>query len=95
MRNKQNTSKNEEQTLITLDQLSQTLEVMTCVIERLKQHLTRQISLNTELFRDEESVAVAEQEARSQESRRLQQESFIVEITQEEMEEGYDPETVH
>ncbi|MFM1896393.1 MAG: hypothetical protein RLZZ385_1467 [Pseudomonadota bacterium] len=32
-----------ERTLITLDQLSQTIEVMTSVVNRLRQHLSQQI----------------------------------------------------
>ncbi|MGI9251960.1 MAG: hypothetical protein ACR2PR_12355 [Pseudohongiellaceae bacterium] len=32
-----------ERTLITLDQLSQTIEVMTSVVNRLRQHLSEQI----------------------------------------------------
>jgi len=41
-----------ERTLITLDQLSQTIEVMTDVVNRLRNHLTQQIS--AKLARDEE-----------------------------------------
>lgn len=88
MAEKQDIEKNSEQTLITLEQLSQTLEVMTCVVDRLKQHLTRQMSLNAELFNDEEKVRKAEAEQRAESSKRLQQESFVVEITQKELEEG-------
>jgi len=88
MADKQDVEKNSEQTLITLEQLSQTLEVMTCVVDRLKQHLTRQMSLNAELFNDEEKVRKAEAEQRAESSRKLQQESFVVEITQKELEEG-------
>lgn len=88
MTDKQDVEKNSEQTLITLEQLSQTLEVMTCVVDRLKQHLTRQMSLNAELFNDEEKVRKAEAEQRAESSRKLQQESFVVEITQKELEDG-------
>jgi len=79
---------NSEQTLMTLEQLSQTLEVMTCVVDRLKTHLTRQMSLNAELFQDEEKLRKAQAEDRAKESKRLQQESFVVEITQQELVEG-------
>jgi len=85
---------NAEQTLITLDQLSQTLEVMTCVVDRLKQHLTRQMSLNAEMFGDEQKVQQAEAEERAKASKQLQQESFVVEISQKELEEGSDPKKV-
>ncbi len=96
MADKKDVEQNAEQTLITLDQLSQTLEVMTCVVDRLKQHLTRQMSLNAEMFHDEEKVKKAEAEERAKASRQLQQESFVVEISQKELEEGSDPnKTVH
>jgi len=96
MADKKDVEQNAEQTLITLDQLSQTLEVMTCVVDRLKQNLTRQMSLNAEMFHDEEKVKKAEAEERAKASRQLQQESFVVEISQKELEEGSDPnKTVH
>lgn len=94
MADKKDVEQNAEQTLITLDQLSQTLEVMTCVVDRLKQHLTRQMSLNAEMFGDDRKVALAEAEEREQASRQLQQESFVVEISQKELEEGGDPKKV-
>ena len=81
MADKKDVEQNAEQTLITLDQLSQTLGVMTCVVDRLKQHLTRQLSLNAEIFGDEQKVAQAEAEERAQASKQLQQESFVVEIS--------------
>jgi len=91
MADKKDVEQNAEQTLITLDQLSQTLGVMTCVVDRLKQHLTRQLSLNAEICGDEQKVAQAEAEERAQASKQLQQESFVVEISQKELEEGSDP----
>lgn len=94
MADKKDVEQNAEQTLITLDQLSQTLEVMTCVVDRLKQHLTRQLSLNAEIFGDEQKVAQAEAEERAQASKQLQQESFVVEISQKELEEGSDPKKI-
>ena len=81
-------SQNAEQTLLTLEQLSQTLEVMTAVVDRLKTHLTRQMSLTQEMFNDEEKLRKAEAEERAEKARRLQQESFVVEITQKELEQG-------
>jgi DNA-binding helix-hairpin-helix protein with protein kinase domain len=81
-------TQNAEQTLLTLEQLSQTLEVMSAVVDRLKGHLTRQLSLTQELFNDEEKLRKAEAEERAEKSRRLQQESFVVEITQKELETG-------
>lgn len=88
MADKKDVEQNAEQTLMTLEQLSQTLEVMTCVVDRLKTHLTRQMSLNAELFNDEEKVRKAQEAERVEAAKRLQQESFVVEITQREMEEG-------
>jgi regulator of replication initiation timing len=95
MSDKNDVQENAEQTLITLEQLSQTLEVMSHVVDRLKQHMTRQMSLNAELFQDEEKLRKAEAEERAEASRRLQQKSFVVEITQQELEEGSDSKTVH
>ena len=94
MADKKDVEKNSEQTLITLDQLSQTLEVMSCVVDRLKQHLTRQMSLNAEMFDDEAKVEQAEAEERVEATRKLQQDSFVVEISQKELEEGSDPNKV-
>ena len=88
---KKDVEQSSEQTLITLDQLSQTLEVMTCVVDRLKSHLTRQMSLNAEMFEDQAKVAKAEAEERAESSKLLQQEGFVVEISQKELEEGSDP----
>jgi regulator of replication initiation timing len=88
MAEKEDLNKNAEQTLLTLEQLSQTLEVMTCVVDRLKTHLTRQMSLNAELFQDEDKLRKAQEEERAVQAKRLQQESFVVEITQREIEEG-------
>jgi regulator of replication initiation timing len=95
MSDKNDVEENAEQTLITLEQLSQTLEVMSHVVERLKQHMTRQMSLNAELFQDEEKLRKAEAEERAEASRKLQQKSFVVEISQQELEEGSDGKTVH
>ena len=95
MTDKKEVEQNAEQTLITLDQLSQTLEVMSHVVDRLKQHLTRQLSLNAELFQDEENLQKAEAEERVEASKKLQEKSFVVEITQQELDEGTDKKTVH
>ena len=94
MTDKKYMEKNAQQTLIILDQLSQTLEVMTCVVERLKRHLVRQTSLNAEMFEDERELLQAEQEDRARTSGQLQRESFAVEISQQELEQGSDPDKV-
>ncbi|MAM71136.1 MAG: hypothetical protein CMP91_08350 [Gammaproteobacteria bacterium] len=95
MTDKNDVEENAEQTLITLEQLSQTLEVMTHVVDRLKQHMTRQMSLNAELFQDEEKLRQAEAEERAEASKKLKEKSFVVEITQQELDEGSDTKTVH
>mgnify|MGYP006125003167 FL=1 len=94
MAEKKDVEQNSEQTLITLDQLSQTLGVMTCVVDRLKSHLTRQMSLNAEMFQDEAKIEKAEAEERAEASKQLQQEGFVVEISQKELEEGSGPNKV-
>jgi hypothetical protein len=95
MSDKSDVELNSEQTLITLEQLSQTLEVMTHVVDRLKQHLNRQMSLNAELFQDEEKLRKEEAAERLESSKKLQEKSFVVEITQQELEEGSDSKIVH
>ncbi len=95
MNDKSDVELNSEQTLITLEQLSQTLEVMTHVVDRLKQHLNRQMSLNAELFQDEEKLRKEEAAERLESSKKLQEKSFVVEITQQELEEGSDSKIVH
>ncbi len=95
MSDKSDVELNSEQTLITLEQLSQTLEVMTHVVDRLKQHLNRQMSLNAELFQDEEKLRKEEAIERLESSKKLKEKSFVVEITQQELEEGSDSKIVH
>lgn len=95
MSDRDSVEKHSEQTLITLEQLSQTLEVMTCVVDRLKQHLNRQMSLTAELFQDEENLRKAEAEERQKASKQLQQKSVVVEISQQEIEDGSDKKIVH
>ena len=73
MSDKSDVELNSEQTLITLEQLSQTLEVMTHVVDRLKQHLNRQMSLNAELFQDEEKLRKEEAAERLESSKKLQE----------------------
>lgn len=63
-----------ERTLLTLDQLSQTIEVMTSVVNRLRQHLSEQLKAQAEaqqLAREEEEALrelEAEVEAAAQEA---------------------------
>jgi len=95
MTDKSDVEQNSKQTLVTLEQLSQTLEVMTHVVDRLKQHLNRQMSLNAELFQDEEKLRKEEAEERAEASKKLHEKSFVVEITQQELDEGTDSKIVH
>jgi len=95
MSDKSDVEQNSEQTLITLEQLSQTLGVMTHVVDRLKQHLNRQMSLNAELFQDEEKLRKEEAKERVEASKKLQEKSFVVEITQQELKDGSDTKIVH
>ena len=90
-----------ERTLITLEQLSQTIEVMTSVVNRLRQHLSEQLKAQIEEQQQaklEEERAQTEakhneqaqnsenkQEAGSQQQEN-QRESFVVEIRQQENE---------
>jgi len=49
MSDKKYSENDPERTLITLDQLSQTIEVMTSVVNRLRQHLSDQIKAGREI----------------------------------------------
>jgi hypothetical protein len=49
MSDKKYSENDPERTLITLDQLSQTIEVMTSVVNRLRQHLSEQVLAKREL----------------------------------------------
>ena len=85
-----------ERTLITLEQLSQTIEVMTSVVNRLRQHLSEQLNAQIEDEQQQTKVGQgkARAEAESPESsknkhnaiskQQSQRESFVVEIRQQE-----------
>lgn len=67
------TSENDpERTLLTLDQLSQTIEVMTSVVNRLRQHLSEQLKAQAETQQlareEEEALRDIEAEAAAQEA---------------------------
>ena len=82
-----------ERTLITLDQLSQTIEVMTSVVNRLRQHLSQQIAARQEFEQLEQEQL---QEELSQEAASEERESFVVEISQPESEtDPKDDKTFH
>ena len=91
MADNQESDKNLEQTLHTLDQLNHTLQAMASLVERLTLHINRQLSFNAELFQDQEQREALEREERARASRELEEESFVVEISQAELEDGVDP----
>lgn len=86
------TENDPERTLITLDQLSQTIEVMTSVVNRLRQHLSEQLKAQTEAEAEAEAPAEAETAQQAQDATKKPQtakqkrESFVVEINQQETE---------
>ena len=93
-----------ERTLVTLDQLSQTIEVMTSVVNRLRRHLSDQIKaqLESQIEAQEEletlasvqtatsgpnaEAAAVESPQASGEKSEQEKESFVVEISQQEIE---------
>ena len=89
-----------ERTLVTLDQLSQTIEAMTSVVNRLRRHLSDQIKAQLETreeiealaaLQDESPVQTATSESNGEKSEQEQardreRESFVVEISQQEIE---------
>lgn len=91
MKDKKYADDDPERTLVTLDQLSQTIEVMTSVVNRLRRHLSDQIQAQLDAREAElEATAKAEeQESSSADSKQTQdgkRESFVVEISQHEIE---------
>jgi len=77
-----------ERTLVTLEQLSQTIEVMTNVVNRLRQHLSDQLKDQTEPQaqpRTNEETKLPSYKSQ-QKSKSQQRESFVVEIKQQETE---------
>jgi len=85
-----------ERTLVTLDQLSQTIEVMTSVVNRLRRHLSDQIKSQIEAQEELETLAALQIESPVQTSngekseqelpRDRERENFVVEISQQEVE---------
>ena len=80
MSDKKNSDNDPERTLITLDQLSQTIEVMTGVVNRLKKHLSKQVSLSSPARRSEDRPSKVKQSSPDEHT------SFMVEITQSDTE---------
>ncbi|MFK7864465.1 MAG: hypothetical protein AB8B95_09615 [Pseudohongiellaceae bacterium] len=50
-----------ERTLITLEQLSQTIEVMTSVVNRLRQHLSEQLHAQMEEQQEQKKIEATQQ----------------------------------
>ena len=84
-----------ERTLVTLEQLSQTIEVMTNVVNRLRQHLSDQLKDQTKAQQEgkqSEPQPRTNEETElpfyksQQKSKSQQRESFVVEIKQQETE---------
>ena len=75
-----------ERTLLTLDQLSQTIEVMTSVVNRLRLHLGEQIKaqIKSQQTAAETNAATVVDVGNSQ-SPAQKRESFIVELSQPEI----------
>ena len=57
MKDKKYADDDPERTLVTLDQLSQTIEVMTSVVNRLRRHLSDQIKAQLEAQEAADSLA--------------------------------------
>lgn len=85
-----------ERTLITLDQLSQTIEVMTSVVNRLRQHLSQQISARNEQAQREVEEIQESLKARSRKAGKKRRDGFVVELSQSDQElENNDDKTIH
>ena len=93
MSNSKYSENDPERTLITLDQLSQTIEVMTSVVNRLRQHLSQQIVAKQEMEQLEKAQI---QEKLSTDALAKKPERFVVEITQHESDnDAKDDKTFH
>jgi hypothetical protein len=76
-----------ERTLLTLEQLSQTIEVMTSVVNRLRRHLSDQIKTKLEDQELQEEVTSSQEiQQRPKAEEKRERESFVVEISQQEVE---------
>jgi hypothetical protein len=80
-------SSDPERTLITLEQLSQTIDVMTSVVERLRQHLSEQLKsqIKTQQLKDSnETVPVTEAQKEIEDAIMKKEGSCVVEIRQQD-----------
>tara|TARA_A100001011_G_scaffold65783_1_gene66835 strand:- start:18 stop:329 length:312 start_codon:yes stop_codon:yes gene_type:complete len=76
-----------EKTLITLEQLSQTIEVMTSVVNRLRQHLNEQLEKQNLLKQEELKSSSEDIKSASEAQSKLQNErraNTVIEISQQE-----------
>ena len=76
-----------EKTLITLEQLSQTIEVMTSVVNRLRQHLNEQLEKQNLLKQEELKSSSEDIKSASEAQSKLQNErraKTVIEISQQD-----------
>ena len=76
-----------EKTLITLEQLSQTIEVMTSVVNRLRQHLNEQLEKQNLLKQGELQSSSEDINSASEAQSKIQNErraNTVLEISQQE-----------
>lgn len=108
MSDKKYSENDPERTLITLDQLSQTIEVMTSVVNRLRQHLSEQVLAKQEIEALERAQKrQAESENEDQATHRSvsprpsvtsgKQPGVVVEVSkpESELDEALDEKTLH
>ena len=82
-----NYSSDPERTLITLEQLSQTIDVMTSVVDRLRQHLSEQLKnqIKARQLKDSNETAPVTEAQKELEDAIMQKEkSCVVEIRQQD-----------
>ena len=82
-----NYSSDPERTLITLEQLSQTIDVMTSVVDRLRQHLSEQLKsqIKSRRLKDSnETAPVTEAQKEIEDAIVQKKESCVVEIRQQD-----------
>ena len=82
-----NYSSDPERTLITLEQLSQTIDVMTSVVDRLRQHLSEQLKsqIKAQQLKDSnETAPVTEAQKEIEDAIMQKEENCVVEIRQQD-----------
>ena len=97
MSDKKYSENDPERTLITLDQLSQTIEVMTSVVNRLRQHLSQQITAKKEIEQMENAQQKLPGNKMQETSRKQHQDSVVVEVSHQDSdpEEAGEEKTLH